>query len=78
MLAGGKAIFQDAVGSSLSCTNDGNATLHVPNTFFVTCESFNVQASIEITMQAPITSISNEVLVGTGPLKVNGVTVIVP
>jgi phage baseplate assembly protein V len=78
LLAGGKALFQDAAGSSLLASNDGNATLTVPNTFFVKCESFNVQASVGVTIQAPLTNISEEVDIGTGPLKVNGETVIVP
>jgi len=78
LLAGGKAIFKDAAGTSLIASGDGNATLTAPGTFFVHCESFNVQASVGVTIQAPITNVSNELDVGVGPIKQNGTTVIVP
>lgn len=78
LMSNGHVVISDASGSNLTLTNDGNATLTVPHTYFVKCQSFNVQASVGITMQAPTTAISNEVDIGTGPLKVNNVTVTVP
>lgn len=68
----------DAAGSSYELTNDGNMTVTAPNTVFVHCQSFNVQASVGVTLQAPFTNVSNELDVGIGPIKQNGVTVIVP
>jgi len=68
----------DAASSSFELTNDGNLTVRCTGTFFVHCESFNVQASGAVTLQTPFTNVSNELDVGTGPIKQNGITVIVP
>lgn len=74
----GKVTLKDPSGSMIALTNDGNITLTAPHTFFVKCESFNVNASISATIQTPTTNISEELLVGTGPIKQNNITVIVP
>lgn len=68
----------DAAGASYELTNDGNMTVSAPNTVFVHCQSFNVQASVGVTLQTPLTNISNELDVAIGPIKQNGVTVVVP
>lgn len=68
----------DPAGSSMELTNDGNLTFHAANTLFITCQSLNIQASTNVVMQTPITQISNELDVAIGPIKQNGVTVVVP
>lgn len=68
----------DPAGATYELTNDGNMTMTAPNTVFVHCQSFNVQASVNVTLQTPFTNVSNELDVGVGPIKQNGVTVVVP
>jgi phage baseplate assembly protein V len=67
----------DASGSTLSFTNDNHVSLTTKN-FTFNGESFTVNASIGVTIQTPDVAISQQVHIGTGPLKVNNVTVIVP
>jgi phage baseplate assembly protein V len=78
LLAGGKAIFKDASGSELNFSGDGDAKLTATGTFAVQCATFNVQATAGVTITTPMTTISNELDVGTGPIKQAGTTVVVP
>lgn len=74
----GTATHSDASGTTLHLTNDGNATLTCSSTFTINAEQFTVNASAGVTIQTPFTNISNELDVAIGPIKQNGVTVIVP
>lgn len=77
MLSNGNVIVSDASGSTLTFTNNGSVTLAC-NNFTFNGQHFTIDASVGVTIQTPNTAISNEVDVGTGPIKQNGVTVIVP
>lgn len=70
LLTNGNVVISDASGSSITFGNNGNIT--------VNCQTYTVNASTGVTVQTPDVAISNQVHIGTGPLKVNNVTVIVP
>lgn len=78
LMTNGQFIVQDAAGSIVKLTNDGNMTLNAPNSINMTCETFTVNASTSATITSPMTNVSNELDVGSGPIKQNHITVIVP
>lgn len=70
LLTNGHISISDDSGSNITFGNNGSIT--------VTCQNFAVNASTGVTIQTPDVAISQQVHIGTGPLRVNNVIVVVP
>jgi phage baseplate assembly protein V len=77
LLTNGNIMVSDASGSTITFSNNGSVTLAC-NNFTFNGQNFTVNASTNVTIETPVTDISTEVLIGTGPLKVNNIMVTVP
>lgn len=73
----GHITISDPSGTSVTLTNDNKLTLNA-NTVTINCQDFQVNASVGANIESPFTTVSNELDVGTGPIKQNGVVVVVP
>lgn len=78
VVAKGKATLQDGSGSNIQMTNDGNVAINCSATLTFNVNQVAVNATTAIALTAPNTNVSNELNVGTGPIKQNGTVVVVP
>ena len=78
IVTSGAINLQDAQGSQVNLANNGNITVSCSQTMNVTSSNNITMTAPNITLDSTTVNITGQVLVTGGPIKVNGVTVIVP